>query len=186
MKTNNSELKINKQLLFESSTHRKPIRTTRSPRSENTMMTMMEPTTTIDLTETTTTTPPPTSIEEIHIETIEERLLFFKLVCLFYGYSYHSRVSLLCVGFSSCVCFVLRRKLFVFYFLYTKRWYEKIFYLRFDFETMTEWKAHAKKIYEGRNETKISRKTWWISHEKLVQFTCILHFKKVIYNECAQ
>lgn len=35
-------------------------------------MTMMESTTTIDLTETTA--PQATSIEEIHIETIEERL----------------------------------------------------------------------------------------------------------------
>lgn len=38
------------------------------------MMTMMESTTTIDLTETAA--PQATSIEEIHIETIEERLHF--------------------------------------------------------------------------------------------------------------
>lgn len=38
------------------------------------MMTMMESTTTIDLTEASA--PQPTSIDEIHIETIEERLNF--------------------------------------------------------------------------------------------------------------
>lgn len=51
-------------------------------KGNKTMITMMESTTTIDLSETTT--PPPTSIEEIHIETIEERLhdLFLLLLLL--------------------------------------------------------------------------------------------------------
>lgn len=43
-------------------------------------MTMMESTTTIDLTETAA--PQPTSIDEIHIETIEERLHIFKIYFL--------------------------------------------------------------------------------------------------------
>lgn len=44
------------------------------------MMTMMESTTTIDLTETAT--PQATSIDDIHIETIEERLHIFIILLL--------------------------------------------------------------------------------------------------------
>lgn len=64
-------------------------------------MTMMESTTTIDLTETTT--PPPTSIEEIHIETIEERLHISNLVCYCFFHFPLSIIFVFLIPFSVCV-----------------------------------------------------------------------------------
>lgn len=60
------------------------------------MMTMMESTTTIDLTETAA--PQATSIEEIHIETIEERLHFGI-------FHYHHSFMCYIYLFPSNVCF---------------------------------------------------------------------------------